>query len=294
MPEIPEIEGLVAFMADRLVGLRVADVQVAAISAIKTADPPITSIRGSRVQGVSRAGKFLLITLTGDELVLAVHLSRAGWLKWLADPSGRPVRMGRGPLAARFLFVDDDGAITGGFDLTEAGTQKRLAIYLVRDPAAVPGIARLGPDPLDPSFGFAEFAEVLAAGGKRHVKTLLRDQSALAGVGNAYSDEILHTARISPAAPADSLTDEQRHELYAALESVLGAAVADARDRPPEHLKDGKRSTMRVHGRTGQPCPVCGDRIREVASADSSFQYCPTCQNGGRVLADRRLSRLLK
>lgn len=292
MPEIPEIEGLVAFLSDRIVGLRFADVQVAAISAIKTADPPITGLGGARVTSVSRAGKFLLIA-TADG-VLAIHLSRAGWLRWLDEPSGRAVRMGRGPLAARFTFVDDHGVVAGGFDLTEAGTQKRLAMYLVRDPDDVPGIARLGPDPLTAGFDRTRFDAVLADGGARHVKTLLRDQSALAGVGNAYSDEILHTARISPAAPASSLTPEQRDALYAALESVLVAAVADARGRPPDQLKDGKRAVLRVHGRTGKPCPVCGDTIREVSSADSSFQYCPTCQNGGKLLADRRLSRLLK
>lgn len=297
MPEIPEIEGLLAYLQPRIVGQRVADVQVAAISAIKTADPPIFALRGDEVVGLQRLGKFVVIDLVDDDgeaLHLATHLSRAGWLKWLEAPTLRPVKMGRGPLAARLTFVSPDGEISGGFDLTEAGTQKRLAIYLVREVADVPGIARLGPDPTDPAFTRESFDEVMAAAGKRHLKTLLRDQSVLAGVGNAYSDEILHTARLSPAAAADSLDDTQRDALFTALKDVLATAIESARQLPPAELKDGKRSGMRVHARGGQPCPVCGDTIRSVSSADSEWQYCPTCQTGGKPLADRRLSRLLK
>ena len=297
MPEIPEIEGLLAFLTPRISGTRVADVQVAAISAIKTADPPIFALRGLDVVGLQRRGKFLVVDLVsqdGEPLHLAVHLSRAGWLRWIDAPSLRPVKMGRGPLAARLTFVSPDGEVAGGFDLTEAGTQKRLAIHLVHDLADVPGIARLGPDPTDPTFSRASFDAVLDAAGKRHLKTLLRDQSVLAGVGNAYSDEILHTAKLSPAAATDSLDGSQRDALYQALESVLATAIAGARELPPADLKDGKRSGMRVHGRGGQACPVCGDTIRSVSSADSEWQYCPTCQTGGKPLADRRLSRLLK
>lgn len=297
MPEIPEIEGLLAYLAPRITGTRISAVQVAAISAIKTADPPITALRGCRVLSLRRFGKFLVFDLVdpdGAPLYVATHLSRAGWLAWSDSPSARPVRMGRGPLAARITFADDDGAPVGQVSLTEAGTQKRLSVYVVRDPTEVPGIARLGPDPLAETFSAGSLDGILSAAGKRHLKTLLRDQSVLAGVGNAYSDEILHAARLSPAAAAESLSDDQRSALYAALESVLTTAVQSARGLPPAQLKDGKRAAMNVHGRTGQPCPVCGDRIREVASADSSFQYCPTCQTGGRPLADRRLSRLLK
>lgn len=297
MPEIPEIEGLLAYLRSRIIGAHVADVQVAAISAIKTADPPIFALRGMTVTDVQRRGKFLVIELVDEDgqiLFLAVHLSRAGWLKWIDAPSLRPVKLGRGPLAARFTFVSPDGEVIGGFDLTEAGTQKRLAIHAVRDLTDVPGIARLGPDPTDPAFTRQSFDAVLDAAGKRHLKTLLRDQSVLAGVGNAYSDEILHAARVSPAAAADSLDPDQRTALYEALESVLAGAITAARELPPAELKDGKRSGMRVHGRGGQACPECGDTIRSVSSADSEWQYCPTCQTGGKPLADRRLSRLLK
>ncbi len=297
MPEIPEIEGLLSFLEPRIVGQRVADIQVAAISAVKTADPPIFAIRGTEVVGLQRHGKFLVIDVVdedGQPLHLATHLSRAGWLRWLDAPSLRPLKLGRGPLAARLTFVSGDGEISGGFDLTEAGTQKRLAIYLVRDVADVPGIARLGPDPTDPEFTRESFDAVLDAAGKRHLKTLLRDQSVLAGVGNAYSDEILHAAKLSPAAAAGSLTDDTRSVLYDAMTEVLTTAVESARQLPPAELKDGKRSGMRVHGRGGQPCPVCGDTIRSVSTADTDWQYCPTCQTGGTPLADRRLSRLLK
>jgi formamidopyrimidine-DNA glycosylase len=297
MPEIPEIEGVLAFLRPRIVGQRVADIQVAAISAIKTADPPIFAVRGTTVVDLQRRGKFLVIDLVdgdGQPLHLATHLSRAGWLKWLDSPALRPVALGRGPLAARLTFVSDDGEISGGFDLTEAGTQKRLAIYLVRDLVDVPGIARLGPDPMDPQFTRESFEAVLAAAGKRHLKTLLRDQSMLAGVGNAYSDELLHAAKLSPATAADSLTRAERTTLYDAMIEVLTAAIETARRLPPAQLKDGKRSGMRVHGRGGKPCPVCGDTIRSVSTADTEWQYCPTCQTGGTPLADRRLSRLLK
>ena len=297
MPEIPEVEGLVAFLAPRVTGRRIADLQVAAISAIKTADPPLTAVRGDTVAGVRRRGKFLiwdLVTDAGEPLVLAVHLSRAGWVKWLESPGTTPLRMGKGPLAARLTFVSDHGELVGGLDLTEAGTRKRLALYLVRADREVPGIARLGPEPTDTAFDSDAFDALLDAAGKRHLKTLLRDQSVLAGVGNAYSDEILHAARLSPVAPADSLTSEQRAALYGALQHTLSEAITAARQLPPAKLKDGKRSGLAVHGRGGQPCPVCGDTIRTVSSADSEWQYCATCQTGGTPLADRRLSRLLK
>ncbi len=297
MPEIPEIEGLVAFLTPRLVGNRVADVQVAAISAIKTATPPLSAIRDATVVAVGRRGKFLVLEVrpTGDApLYLAVHLSRAGWVRWLDSPSATPVRMGKGPLAARFTFVSDAGEVIGGCDLTEAGTQKRLALYVVTDPTDVPGIARLGPDPTAADFDRAAFDAIVTDAGKRHLKTLLRDQTVLAGVGNAYSDEILHAARLSPAAAADTLTADQRELLYTALRDVLDSAVTAARELPPAELKDGKRSGMAVHGRGGQPCPTCGSPILTVSGADSEFQYCATCQTGGKPLADRRLSRLLK
>jgi formamidopyrimidine-DNA glycosylase len=178
-----------------------------------------------------------------------------------------------------------------GFDLTEAGTQKRLAVWLVDYPEQVPGIAALGPDALDLS---AEDLAGLLAGNSGRIKTVITDQKVIAGIGNAYSDEILHVAKISPFATAGKLTSEQLATLHDAMISVLTDAVNRSVGQGAAMLKGEKRSGLRVHARTGLPCPVCGDTVREVSFADKSFQYCATCQTGGKVLADRRMSRLLK
>lgn len=216
------------------------------------------------------------------------HLARAGWLHWRDTLPDGPPRPGKGPLALRVALETGEG-----FDLTEAGTQKRLAVYVVRDPAEIPGVARLGPDPLAADFDEARFARLLT-GERRQLKGALRDQSLIAGVGNAYSDEILHAARMSPFKLAASLTPEETTRLYEALRSTLTEAVERSHGLAAGRLKAEKKSGLRVHGRAGEPCPVCGDTIREVSFSDSSLQYCPTCQTGGKPLADRRLSRLLK
>src|SRR5690606_32050162 len=176
---------------------------------------------------------------------------------------------------------------------TEAGTKKSLAVYVVHDPQEVPGIARLGPDPLQKSFDRAGFAALLD-GRRTQIKGLLRDQSVIAGIGNAYSDEILHAARMSPYAIAATLDDDEIDRLFVAMQTTLTDAVAEASGKPPADLKDAKRRGMQVHARRGETCPVCGDTVRSVFFADRSLEYCPTCQTGGKVLADRRLSRLLK
>ena len=157
----------------------------------------------------------------------------------------------------------------------------------------MPGIARLGPDPLAESFDREAFAALLA-GERRQIKGVLRDQGVIAGIGNAYSDEILHAARISPFAIARSLDRDAVQRLYDAIHSILGTALREASGKPPQELKDTKRSHMRVHGRAGEACPVCGDTVREVSFADTSLQYCPGCQTQGKILADRRTSRFLK
>jgi len=198
------------------------------------------------------------------------------------------IRPGKSPIALRVRL--DDGS---GFDLTEAGTKKSLAVYVVRDPAEVPGIARLGPDPMRDDFTLDDFAAILA-GRRTQLKGLLRDQSVLAGIGNAYSDEILHAAKMSPYLLAAKLGPDDVARLYAAMRETLSEALAEASGKPAAELKDAKRRRLRVHGRTGEACPVCGDTIRQVIFHDSTFQYCPTCQTGGKPLADRVLSRLLK
>ena len=292
MPELPEVEALAAFLRERAVGHVVARLDTPAISALKTFDPPPTAIAGLEITGSGRYGKFLDIEIGGsapgapDALHLVTHLSRAGWLHWREKLPPAPPKPGRGPVAARLHL--DDGS---GFDLTEQGTQKRLAVYLVRAVTDVPGIARLGPDALELSRD--ELAELLA-GHTERIKTLITDQPTIAGIGNAYSDEILHTAKLSPYAVAGRLKPEQVDDLHAALTSVLTDAVARSVGQGAATLKGEKRSGLRVHARTGLPCPVCGDTVREVSFAERSFQYCPGCQTGGRPLADRRLSRLVR
>ncbi|MFI1722033.1 Fpg/Nei family DNA glycosylase [Streptomyces sp. NPDC020489] len=287
MPELPEVEALKDFLTDHLVGHEIVRVLPVAISVLKTYDPPASALEGREVTAVHRHGKFLdLVTDGGPHLV--THLARAGWLHWKDRLPDGPPRPGKGPLALRVAL--ETGA---GFDLTEAGTQKRLAVYLVADPQEVPGVARLGPDPLADDFDEARLAELLAPE-RRQLKGALRDQSLIAGVGNAYSDEILHVARMSPFKLAASLTPQETARLYEALRTTLTEAVERSRGLAAGRLKAEKKSGLRVHGRTGEPCPVCGDTVREVSFSDSSLQYCPTCQTGGRPLADRRMSRLLK
>ncbi|HEX3306888.1 MAG TPA: DNA-formamidopyrimidine glycosylase family protein [Streptosporangiaceae bacterium] len=286
MPELPEVQALVDFLRERADGLAIVGVELGSISVLKTYDPPPTALHGLPVSNVTRHGKFIDIEAEGLHLVF--HLARAGWLRWSDALAATTIRPGKSPIALRCRLSDG-----GGFDLTEAGTQKRLAAYIVADPAQVPGIARLGPDPLADDFTAAEFAALLE-GRRTQVKGLLKDQEFLAGVGNAYSDEVLHAARLSPFALACALDEEQVQRLYAVLRGTLSGAVAAASGKPAKELKDAKRAGMRVHGRTGQACPVCGDVVREVSFADSSLQYCATCQTGGKPLADRRMSRLLK
>ncbi len=287
MPELPEVTALAAYLTERAAGHQVDRADVAAFNALKTYDPPLSDLVGRTLTGAGRYGKFLDVRFAGEpELHLVVHLSRAGWLHYRDSLPTVPPRPGKGPIAVRLRL--DDGS---GFDLTEAGTQKRLAAYLVTDPLQVPGIVRLGPDPLGLSRD--EFADRLA-GRRQQIKGLLIDQSVLAGIGNAYSDEILHAARMSPFARADRFDDDQVDLLYQAVHSVLGDAVRRAVGQRAATLKAEKRSGLAVHGRAGLPCPVCGDTVRTVSFSDSSLQYCPTCQTSGRPLADRRMSRLLK
>ncbi len=286
MPELPEVQALVDFLAQRTVGLAVVGVELGSISVLKTYDPPPSALAGGPVDGVHRHGKFLDVDVDGIHLVF--HLARAGWLRWSDAIPATVIRPGKAPIALRVRLSDGSG-----FDLTEAGTKKSLAAYLVRDVRDVPGIARLGPDPLGAELTEEAFAGMLV-GRRTQIKGLLRDQEFLAGVGNAYSDEILHVARLSPFAIASSLPPEAVSRLYAALRETLVGAVTAASGKPAAELKDAKRAGMRVHGRTGMPCPECGDVVREVSFADTSLQYCATCQTGGKPLADRRMSRLLK
>jgi formamidopyrimidine-DNA glycosylase len=285
VPELPEVEALAAYLRERAVGRSVTRVEVTAINALKTYDPPMTALAGRTLSGADRFGKFLDISFEPD-LHLVIHLARAGWLHYRQSLTATPLRPGKGPIAARVRL--DDGS---GFDLTEAGTNKRLAIHLVPDPTEVPGVARLGPDPL--TVDRDTFGQRLRARNGQ-LKRVLTEQTVIAGIGNAYSDEILHTARLSPFLLTGRMTDAQLDAVYEATGRVLTDAVQRSVGQRAATLKAEKRSGLQVHGRTGLPCPVCGDTIHQVSFADSSLQYCPTCQTGGRPLADRRLSRLVR
>jgi formamidopyrimidine-DNA glycosylase len=297
MPELPEVEALADHLRRHAVGLTVGRIDVAALSVLKTFDPPTTALHGREVTGANRWGKYL--GLQAGELHLITHLSRAGWLRWSDKLSAAPLKPGKGPIALRVHLgkpgeAGSDvaaGAAPVGFDLTEAGTQKRLAVWLVTDPMTVPQLAALGPDALalDPD-GLAAALK----GNTGRIKTVITDQKVISGIGNAYSDEILHVAKLSPFATAGKLTDAQLADLHDAMISVLTDAVSRSVGQGAATLKGEKRSGLQVHARTGLPCPVCGDTVREVSFADKSFQYCPTCQTGGKVLADRRMSKLLK
>jgi formamidopyrimidine-DNA glycosylase len=291
MPELPEVAGLTAFLGRNLLGAELTKIQITSFAVLKTADPPYSALEGRKIVGVERFGKF--VSLDADGIHFIFHLAKAGWLRYTEQPSQAQLRMGGSNIAARLGFTKSDGSTSVGVDLTEAGTKKSLAIYVVLDPLDVPGIATLGPDPLGPEFTEETLAGILAAS-PHQIKGLLRSQSVIAGIGNAYSDEILHAAKISPFAIAKSLDQDTTHVLYESIESILGAAVTAAVGKASNELKDTKRSTMRVHGRAGQPCPVCGTTIREVSFADTALQYCPVCQTNGKILADRRTSRFLK
>ncbi|MBN9608527.1 MAG: endonuclease VIII [Actinobacteria bacterium 69-20] len=293
MPELPEITALAAFLVDHAAGAQIAAVNVASLNALTTFDPPASALVGRTIAGATRHGKFLDIATTGPapaELHLVVHLARAGWLQWSdALPVAPPKLHGRIALRVRL-------ATGSGFDITEAGTKKAVTAAVVADPTDVPGVARLGPDALGPD-GAGLDAEQLAAilaGQTSRIKTVLTDQKAIAGIGNAYSDEILHTARLSPFAAAGTLDPAAVERLADAMRDVLTDAVRRSVGEKAARLKGEKRSGLRVHARSGLPCPVCGETIAEVAYADHSFQYCPGCQTGGRVLADRRRSRFLR
>jgi formamidopyrimidine-DNA glycosylase len=267
-------------------GHTITAVRLRSIGALKTYEPPLQALVGRSVDGWSRHGKFL--DMAAGDLHLVVHLARAGWIRW-RDRLGEARATLRGPLA---LQLELEGG--SGIEITEQGTEKRMALYVARDPSVdVPGIVRLGIDVLDAALDAGRLHQLLRSR-RGQLKTVLADQTLIAGIGNAYSDEILHAARLSPFRQASALTTDEAGRLHSAIVAVMTGALARTGEVDIAGLKPDKKSHMAVHGRTGEPCPVCGDAIRQVSLSTRSFQYCPTCQTGGRVLADRRLSRLLR
>ena len=292
MPELPELEALVRFLDSRTKGRRIERLELGSFAALKTVQPALTELQGRQIRGWQRRGKYLC--LDADKPWMVVHLGRAGWVRWYQRLPETRIRSGRSPIALRLgLAVCEGEKDSPGLDLTEAGREKRLSIWVVNYPLQVPAVANLGPDPLDPPLTSERLGELLAKA-PGTIKSALGNQSLLAGVGNAYSDEVLHAARLSPFKPARALSPSELEALRITLGEILTAAVELAAALDADQLKDAKRSTMRVHGRAGEVCPTCGDTVREVAYASRSLQYCPTCQTGGKPLADRRLSRLLR
>lgn len=285
MPELPEVEALVRFIGERARGDVIERVDLGHISALKTYDPPLEALVGRALTGTHRRGKFLLLETGGLSLVM--HLARGGWVRWRDKAPSAPIKRSKGsPLALRVGFESGRG-----FEVTEHGKEKRLAVYVVVDPQHVEGISRLGPDAL--SVDIDQLTDCLR-GRSSQIKGVLTDQEVIAGIGNAYSDDILHAAGLSPFKPAAKLTADEVARLHEALRAVLSDATDRSMGLPAKDLKNEKRAGMRVHGRAGLPCPVCGDDVREVSFATSALQYCPTCQTGGKLLADRRFSRLVK
>jgi formamidopyrimidine-DNA glycosylase len=282
MPELPELDVLAENLAARLGGARVASVRVASVAALKTFDPPIDALAGRAVTGAGRRAKYVWLELGG--LFLVMHLSLGGRLVLAAKPASRK-------LTALTVGFDDGRVLS----ITEGGTQRRAAVWLVDDVEKVPGLAGLGPEPLDPGFTVERLAAILAEGGHT-LKRMLTDQQAMAGVGNAWSDDVLHRAKLSPFARPERLDREEVERLHRALVGVLTEARGSLAEQVGGEVEIPRAAERRfaVHGRAGAACYVCGDTIRSVWMGERETSYCPTCQTGGRVLADRRRSRFLR
>ena len=275
MPELPEVEALRRSLDAPLRAAPVARAGPAHVATLKTFDPPLATLVGRRLAGARRRGKHLLFPTEDGELVLHVHLMTAGWLAYLRPEDRRPK-------APAFALELADGAT---LVLTEAGAKKRARVGLYRPDVLESELAHLGPEAL--GLGSERLREILAAEPRR-VHALLRNQRALAGIGRAWANEILHRARISPYALSTELADDEVERLARTLDDALSEGV-ELRVRGA-----GDRKAYRVHGHLGEPCPACGTPIAQVDFEEHTIFYCPACQTGGRVLKDRRLSRLLR
>jgi formamidopyrimidine-DNA glycosylase len=283
VPELPDVTVYVEALAARVLGHTLESVKLASPFLLRTADPPLAGTFGQRVVDIRRLGKRIAIGLA-DELWLVLHLMIAGRLHWFASGQRRP---GRRALA---VFAFDNGALT----LTEAGTQRRASLHVVRGTAGLRDHERGGLEILDTSA--REFIARLRS--ENHtLKRALTDPRLFSGVGNAYSDEILHAARLSPVLLTQRLSDQDALRLRAASVEVLQRWTAQLRSEAQNQFPEGVTAFRRefaVHGRFRKPCPVCGTGIQRIRYASNETNYCPRCQTGGRLLADRSLSRLLK
>ncbi|WP_194395753.1 Fpg/Nei family DNA glycosylase [Microbacterium atlanticum] len=277
MPESPEVEALSRFLASEAAGREVREVDVLEYRVVKTRGTPPANIAGRSITGAARHGKHVELTL--DEGALVVSLGRHGWMRWRTHDAAPDSAAADEPPALAALALS--GART--LEVTDAGTWVSIGLFVVSTATDVPAIAKLGPDPADPAFTRARFD---AAFGRRRkqIKAILQEQESMAGIGNAYSDEILHRARLSPLRHAAALSAAESDRLFDATVSTMREAIAARAGLPIDGLKAAKVASMRVHGRTGEACPVCGDTVRDLAFASTVAQYCPTCQNGGAPL----------
>lgn len=279
MPESPEVQALAEELDARLAGRRVTGVDVLEFRVNKSRARPLGSVVGQRVMGVSRHGKLLDVALDGSDH-LVVSLGRHGWARWGADEAAPAGEADASPPPALATITFDDGP---PLELTDAGDFVSLGGWVVDDPAEVPAVAKLGPDPASPRFSRAEFDHAFV-GRRKQVKAVLQEQESLAGIGNAYSDEILYTAKVSPVVHASTLSGEELDRLFAATVATIRDAVAGRRGVPIADLKAAKTAALRVHGRAGERCPDCGGTIRSFSFASTTAEYCPDCQTGGEFL----------
>jgi formamidopyrimidine-DNA glycosylase len=283
MPELPDIEAYVECLKPRILGRALERVRIAHPFLLRTAEPPVALAEGKKVAGISRAGKRLVLALDG-ELFVVLHLMIAGRLHWREAGAKIPGKYG----LAAFDFE------TGSLLLTEAGSKRRASLHLVRGRAALEGFGRGGVETLEVDLD--GFRKALLR--ENHtLKRALTDSGIFSGIGNSYSDEILHRAKLSPVALTKRLTEREMERLYEACRAVLAEWTARIRaetgDGFPERVT-AFREGMAVHGRYGLPCPSCGTPVQRIVYAENECNYCPSCQTGGRLLADRALSRLLK
>ena len=276
MPESPEVEALAEWLDARVTGSRVRAVDVIEFRTVKTRARPPATLAGARITGVRRFGKHVDVALDAAHLV--VSLGRHGWVRW-SDTGTEPDDSAAAEAPALATVTVDEGTI----ELTDAGSWVSLGVWVVDDPHDVPGIAKLGPDPLDPGFARDDIVTAVARR-RKQLKAILQEQESLAGIGNAYSDEILHRARLSPVVHGDTLTDDELSRLYDAVRGVLAQAAGARRGIPIDLLKQAKTDAMAVHGRAGETCPVCGGVVRDLAFGGTTAQYCPMCQTGGALL----------